>query len=287
LRGFFAKRLQALLDAWSMPAPARAATAPAREFLAGVVLPRLWSEAYGGEALARAEKDLPPPRPPAPIKAGAQVKSLAALGQAVRTGGGTNAWAGAALVLGAGFVSRECFSAWFRCFAQPPVEARAAFSELLAEASAFPDWEARLASPFIAARLASAWLARVPGCPASASAESPAGEDIRREAEEAGSRTEAVRKGAKAWRDGVCARLSALGRSVGGLPKEERAALDAQDQNLPWQRKLAARIILEAALARMGAKAPPAKAAEPKAVEAEQARRERDLKDLARQFRKL
>ncbi|MBW8889150.1 MAG: ATP-dependent RNA helicase HrpA [Fibrobacteres bacterium] len=297
LPGFFAKRLQALLDAWSVPPEARAATATAREFLAGRILSRYWQEAFGADALARAEKDLPPPRPPVLAKAGSQVKSLAALGQAVHKGGGSNGWAGAALVLGAGFVSRECFTAWFRVFTQPSAEAKQAVADLLARASALPDWDALLVSPFAAARFAEAWASALPGAdPISARDRPPAsaGAVALAEAEAARDRAEAVRKGAKALRDRICARLAGLGQSVAGLPKEPRAALDALDQNLPWPRKLEAQMELEAMLLRQNAKAGPAKAAAggtgasgPEAAAQGLARPDQILKNLSGRFKKL
>lgn len=297
LPGFFAKRLQALMDAWSVPPEARTAGASAREFLTGRILTRYWQDAFGAEALARAEKDLPPPRPPVLAKPGSQVKSLAALGQAVHKGGGTNGWAGAALVLGAGFVSRECFTAWFRAFAQPPVEAKQAIADLLARASALPDWESLLVSPFAAARFAEAWASALPGAdPRSAKDWPPdsAGAEARAEAESARDRAEAVRKGAKALRDRVCARLACLGQSVAGLPKEPRAALDALDQNLPWPRKLEAQMELEAMLLRQYAKAAPAKAvgggtgsAGPESAAQGLARPDQILKHLTGRFKKL
>jgi HrpA-like RNA helicase len=301
LRTLFAKRLQALLDAWSVPEAARAATLRAREALADRILPRYWLAAFGGEALARAEKELPPPRPPALAQPGSQVKSLAALGQAVRKGGGTNAWAGAALAIGAGFVSRECFAAWFQAFAQPAAEAKRGISDLLAKASGLEDWDALLASPFPAARFALAWTAALPGAPRLPDPRFPwAAEEseARAEAQAARARTEAVRKGAKALRDRFCARLSGLGLSVAGLPKDPRAALDALDQNLPWTRKLEAQVELEAYLLRQGAKAAPAKTPQGKTAsanaqapgdskQAAQDREEQRLKDLSGRFRKL
>jgi HrpA-like RNA helicase len=287
LQAFFAKRLQALSDAWSMPDEARKAGAAARAYLAERRLPALYMEAFGPDALARAEKDLPPPRPPALGKPGSQVKSLAALGQAVQKGGGTNAWACAALTLGAGFVSRETFSAWFKCFAQPPVEAKGSISALLAKASALPEWEALLVSPFHAARFAAAWTASLPGAPRQEPEGIPSEAEAREGAAAALARAEAVRKGAKAARDRVCARLAGLGQAVGGLPKEPRAALDALDQNLPWQRKLEAELELERTLARLAAKAGPARAGEAKAAPADEARKQQRLQDLSGRFKKL
>jgi ATP-dependent helicase HrpA len=301
LRSLFAKRLQALLDAWSVPEAARAATAGAREALASRILPRYWLGAFGAEALARAERDLPPPRPPALAQPGAQVKSLAALGQAVRKGGGTNAWAGAALAIGAGFVSRECFTAWFQAFAQPSADARRGISDLLAKASDLEDWDSLLVTPFPAARFALAWTPALPGAPKLPDPRFPwAAEEsgARAEAAAARVRAEGVRKGAKALRDRFCARLTGIGLSVAGLPKDARTALDALDQNLPWMRKLEAQVEMEAFLARQAAKSGPAKATPGKTPAAKgegqggsaqkgQEREEQRLKDLSGRFRKL
>lgn len=307
LRALFAKRLQALLDAWSMPDAARAATARAREALAGRILPGYWLAAFGADALARAEKDLPPPRPPALAKPGAQVKSLAALGQAVGKSGSSNAWAGAALTLGAGFVSRECFTAWFQAFAQPAAEARiqgkGGVSDLLAKASSLEAWDSLLVSPFPAARFALTWAADLPGLPKLPDARFPwAAEEsaARAEAEADRARAEAIRKGAKSLRDRFCARLSAAGMSVAGLPKDPRSALDALDQNLPWTRKLEAQVEFESFLLRQAVKAGPAKAPQAKPVSpkgpgtgagesAQPGRNQEDqrLKDLSGRFRKL
>ncbi len=315
LGAFFAKRLQALLDAWSMPMEARTALAPALGLLSGRILPRYWEGAFGAEALSRAEKELPPPRPPVLAKPGSQVKSLSALGQAVHKGGGTNGWAGAALVLGAGFVSREGFLAWFRAFAQPAPDARAALGDLLARCSALPDWENLLVSPFAAARFADAWTSALPGAPslpaggsgsaagtrAGASAKTadtvavPADAKARAVVEAARDRAEAVRKGAKALRDRICARLAASGQTVGGLPKEPRAALDALDQNLPWPRKLEAELELEAVLLRQSARSSPSKTASvggagegnAESAPAGPARQDQNLKNLSGRFRKL
>ena len=291
LRACFAKRLQALLDAWSMPEAARAAWGPALAFLAERVLPRHWQEACGEEALARAEKELPPPRPPVLAKPGAQAKSLAALGQAVHKGGGAQAWAGAALVLGAGFVSRKCFLAWFRAFSQPAVDSRQALADLLARASALPDWEAVLASPFHAARFAHAWAMALPGSPRPTGGDFPcaaSAAEAQAAAEAARARAEAVRKGAKALRDRVCARLAAMGSGAGGLPKEPRASLDALDQNVGWARKLEAQVDLESVLLRQAAKATlPSAAGQAGSAQADPSRRQQSLNDLSGRFKKL
>jgi hypothetical protein len=219
----------------------------------------------------------------------------------VRKGGGTNAWAGAALAIGAGFVSRECFAAWFQAFAQPAAEAKRGISDLLAKASDLEDWDTLLISPFPAARFALAWTSALPGSPKLPAPAFPwAAEEsaARAEAQAARARAEAVRKGAKALRDRFCARLSGLGLSVAGLPKEPRAALDALDQNLPWTRKLEAQVEFEAFLLRQAAKAGPAKAPQGKTVSAKtqgaadsaqagQDREDQRLKDLSGRFRKL
>jgi hypothetical protein len=145
-----------------------------------------------------------------------------------------------------------------------------------------------LASPFAAARFAWAWAGALPGSPAPGGAFpwAASGTEARAAAEAARERADAVRKGAKALRDRVCARLAALGQSVGGLPQEPRAALDALDQNLPWPRKLEAQADLEALLLRLGAKAVPAKTAGGSAP-AGPAGPDPRLKDLSGRFRKL
>ena len=144
------------MDAWAVPDRPRQETSGLREFLASEWLPRMFIEEYGEEALLRAEGHLPPPRPAALPKPGSQVKSLASLGQAVTHGGESTAWSGVALCLGAALVSLKSFTDWFRFFAQPPLDSKAAMANLLAKASALPDWEEMLLSPYF-----SAWASQI------------------------------------------------------------------------------------------------------------------------------
>ncbi len=303
LQTFFSKRLQALADAWSMPEDARRAWQPARELLVGTLLPQSFLAAYGEDAFARAEKELPPPRPPVLAKPGTQVKSLASLGQAVSKGG-SSAWAGVALVLGSGFAGREIFTAWFRGFAQPALEAKGEVTALLARAAGLPDWEELFRSPAFAARLALAWARDIPGGqgnlkvtmpvglvspnPVNSAVSAASAENVLADATEARARREGIRKGAKALRDSLCGRLNGLGQSVAGLPKEARGHLDALDQNMPWQRKLEAGLELEIFLSRTAAKAgPQRKASEAKAAPEEKQRKDQQIKDLSGRFKKL
>ncbi|HKP94532.1 MAG TPA: ATP-dependent RNA helicase HrpA [Fibrobacteria bacterium] len=307
LSAFFAKRLQALLDAWSCPERPRRETAALREFLGGERLPALYLEAFGAEALARAEKELPPPRPAALAKPGTQVRSLAALGQAAARGGESTAWAGVALTLGAGLVSREAFAAWFRFFAQPPLDAKAEIAELFRKAAALPEWEELLLSPYHAAWASRAWEGFLSGTAGRDHAvpgeAAPGAEGFPWRGGEAGlvadwkaarETAERIRKGAKALRDRLCARIAGFGRSVAGLPKENRAALDALDKPLPWTLKVEAELEMELYLNRVAAKT--GGAAEAKAGGAgaasgagadERERKERQIKDLSGRFGKL
>ncbi|MDQ3003700.1 MAG: hypothetical protein M3Y08_20880, partial [Fibrobacterota bacterium] len=302
LKSLFSKRLQVMMDAWHVPERPRQETAVLREFLASEWLPEMFTQAYGEEALLRAEKDLPPPRPAAMPKAGSQVKSLASLGQAVTRGGESNAWAGFALCLGAALVSRRTFSTWFRFFAQPPLDSKTALSDLLAKASALPDWEALLLSPRFSAWVARNWEGKLPK-------ESKTGEELKSggsedayqpvtwpggEAELIGEwnatrdAAERIRKGAKALRDHFCARINGLGQSVAGLPKDIRAALDTLDRNVPWIAKAEAELELELYVNRVAGKSgavgtvPEAKP-DPEKIE----RQGRQLKDLGGRFKKL
>jgi HrpA-like RNA helicase len=321
LTAFFTKRINVLLDAWSCPDRMRKETAALRAYLAATRLPALFQAAYGAEALARAEKDLPPPRPAALVKPGSQVKSLAALGTAVTRGGESPAWAGTALCLGAASVSLPAFTAWFRFLAQPPLDSKAAIAELIAKATSFPEWEDMLLSPYHAAWASHALenlLPRefrpAPQPASSAGAFKPMAslsqEDLRSvpvdipswelggEADliaawkDARAAAERIRKGAKALRDRFCARLTGFGQSVAGLPKDIRASLDALDKPLPWTAKVEAELDLELYLNRTAAKAAKAigvsaGAAEAKADPIEKERKEKRIQDLSGRFKKL
>ncbi len=303
LSAFFAKRLQALLDAWSGPERMRRETSALRDLLSHALLPALYLGEFGAEALARAEKDLPPPRPAALAKPGTQVKSLASLGQAVTRGGESPAWAGVALCLGAASVSRIAFSVWFRFLAQPPLDAKAAIADLIAKASSFPEWEDMLLSPYHAAWASHVLDRMLPvdlhkdfaSAPArnSQHASNPDGwgseADLLSSWKESRESTERIRKGAKALRDRFCARLTSLGQSVAGLPKDMRAALDALDKPLPWTAKAEAELELELYLNKAAGKAgaTAAAVAEAKANPADKERKEKSLLDLGGRFKKL
>ena len=328
LSAFFTKRINVLLDAWSCPDRMRKETAGLREHLAAERLPALFQAAYGAEALARAEKDLPPPRPAALAKPGSQVKSLAALGTAVTRGGESPAWAGTALCLGAASVSLPAFTAWFRFLAQPPLDSKAAIADLIAKATSFPDWEDMLLSPYHAAwashalenRAAQGIPAGARRRPATVPAFKPMSafsqlsqEDLRSVPvdipswelggepdllaawKDSRAAAERIRKGAKALRDRFCARLTAFGQSVAGLPKDIRASLDALDKPLPWTAKAEAELDLELYLNRAAAKAAKvggaaaaaASAGENKADPVEKERKEKRFQDLSGRFKKL
>ncbi|MEO7423649.1 MAG: DUF3418 domain-containing protein, partial [Fibrobacteria bacterium] len=289
---FFTKRLQLLVDAWNCNDRFRKETAGLREYLCSRRLPGLYAEAYGAEALARAEKDLPPPRPAALAKPGTQIKSLASLAQAQARGGDSTAWTGVALTLGAGLVSRGHFSAWFRFLAQPPLEAKTEIAALFRTATTLPDWEAFFLSPYHMALAARAWAKTV-----SQGAPLPDPEDgflwPSEEAEWllawtlARENTERIRKGAKALRDRFCARLAGLGQSVAGLPKPSRAALDALDRAVPWQAKAEAELEMDLYLNRLAGKSGVAGAAPAKADAVVQEKKEKQIKDLSGRFKKL
>jgi len=310
LASFFAKRLQGLMDAWTCPDRLRKETAGLREFLCSSRLPDLFAGAYGAEALAQAEKALPPPRPAALPKPGAQVKSLAALGQSLTRAGESGTWALAALCFGSALVSRKGFCAWFRFLAQPPIEAKSAIGELVRKAASLPDWEELLTSPYYAA---CASLALADGLPAEFRSEAKAAAEQvsalssldmegssfpwRGDVEElamtwriARERPERIRKGAKALRDRFCARLTAMGQSVAGLPKDMRSALDALDRQVPWTHKAEAELELELYLNRAAGRSGGAAAAappesKPGTVAAE--RKDRLIQDLSGRFKKL
>ncbi len=294
----FSKRLTALLDAWGCPEASRQVTSELRGYLCRVRLPALYLRKYGSEALAWAEKDLPPPRPPVSVKPGAQVKSLASLGQAVNRNGGSTAWAGAALCFGAGLISLERFTAWFRCLAQPPLESKAAVQTLLQKASQLPDWELLLGSPYYSALASIALHDFLPKSLRAAPEQTGtiiavenhdlAGMDwdgLLLEWDYARARSEALRKGAKALRDKFCARLAAAGQSVAGQSKEIRAALDALDKPVAWTVKAEAALQLELAWERMAAKSAPA--LEAKSDTVAEARQVKKIQDLGSRFKKL
>jgi HrpA-like RNA helicase len=303
LASFFSKRIQVLMDAWNCPERPRKETALLREALCAERLPDLYLAAFGTEALVKAEKELPPPRPASLAKPGTQVKSLAALGQASARNADSTAWAGVALTLGAALDSREAFAAWFRFFAQPPLEARSGIAEFFRKATALPDWEDLLLSPYYAAWIARLWQASVTGvaapsttAPASAGAAASEagfrfrGGEAELTADWKASReaTEHIRKGAKALRDRFCARIAALGQSVAGLPKEQRGALDALDKALPWTGKAEAELGLEMHLNRLAAKAGNVQGTgDAKAEAAGKERQDRQIKDLSGRFKKL
>jgi HrpA-like RNA helicase len=303
LASFFTKRIQALMDAWNCPDRPRKETAVLREALCAERLPDLYIAAFGAEALVKAEKELPPPRPASLAKPGTQVKSLAALGQAAARSADSTAWAGVALALGAALDSREGFAAWFRFFAQPPLEARSGIAEFFRKATALPDWEDLLLSPYYAAWISRIWQAAVTGVapvgsvPAAAMAASAPEAGFRFRGGEAeliadwkASReaAERIRKGAKALRDRFCARIAASGQSVAGLPKDQRAALDALDRALPWAAKAEAELGLEMHLNRQAARTGNVTATgDAKAGAAGKERQERQLKDLSGRFKKL
>ncbi|MDB5106848.1 MAG: ATP-dependent helicase HrpA [Fibrobacteres bacterium] len=304
LSAFFARRLQALLDAWNAPERLRRETAELREFLSATRLPSLYLAEYGGEALARAEKDLPPPRPASLAKPGTQVKNLAALGQAnlaalgqAARGGESSAWAGAALCLGAALVSRQSFQAWFRFFAQPPIDSKAAIPDLLGKVVSFPEWEEMLLSPYHAAWASHVLFGRLPADLRPGAAPKDAWIWQGGEAEmvsawkESRAAGERIRKGAKALRDRFCARFTGYGQAVTGLPAEIRASLDALDKPLPWAAKAEAELQLELHLNRMSGKSGKAgavgSAPEAKADPVNLERKEKQIKDLSGRFKKL
>lgn len=295
LVSFFSKRLQVLMDAWNCPDRLRAETAALREYLASARLPALYMEVFGEEALARAEKELPPPRPAVLAKPGTQVKSLAALGQAAARGGDSTAWAGVALTLGAGLVSRDHFAAWFRFFAQPPLEAKAGIAELFRKTASLPDWESLLLSPYHAAWAAHVWTDSVSEKAKLQDPEAgfpwPGGEkELIEDWKASRETTERIRKGAKALRDRLCARIAGFGQSVAGLPKENRAALDALDKPVHWTAKAEAELQMELYLNRVAGKTGGAGSGAPgeaKADPANQDRQERQFKDLSGRFKKL
>ena len=292
LASFFAKRLQILADAWSCPERVRKETSLLREHLAQSRLPDLYAEAYGPEALARAEKELPPPRPAALGKPGTQVKSLAALGQVAARSGESPAWAGVALTLGAALISRELFVRWFRFFAQPPLEAKADIAALIQKASGLPDWEDLLLSPYHAARAAHVWTDSVlHGAKRPEPEMDPPWKDgeaaLIAEWKTAREAVDHIRKGSKALRDRFCARITTFGQSVAGLPKENRAALDALDKPMPWAAKAEAELEMELYLNRIAAKSGGGAAAAAKKDPVDQERKERQIKDLGGRFKKL
>jgi hypothetical protein len=284
LADFFSRRVQSLLDAWSVPPGFRKETSALRDFLCERWLPAQFLGAYGadglpgmegpggpGAALARAEKELPPIRAALP-KAGSQVKSLSALGHAVSRGTDPGHWAGAALALASAFVSRPSFVRWFAFFAQPPLQARPAIASLSRAVAALPDWEDLLASPFHAAWAASALEDSLPLGEGLADESPGAGggplgnvevtyggevefgwappgggglDGLSARWAAAKAREEAVRRGSKAARDALVRRLSALGHAPGGLPGELRQALEVLDQGGTWGPKVEAALTLE------------------------------------------
>jgi HrpA-like RNA helicase len=298
LVSFFTKRLQVLLDAWSCPDRMRKETSALRELLARAILPSLYLAEYGADALIRAEKELPPPRPPALAKPGTQVKSLASLGQAVTRGGESPAWSLAALCLGAATISRAAFAEWFRFLAQPPLDSKSAIGDLIAKVSSYPEWEEMLLSPYHAA-----WASRVleDSLPVDLRKDSvpsanasfdpfPGGEaELLSAWKESRASAERIRKGAKALRDRFCARLTGFGQSVAGLPKDMRAALDALDKPLPWTAKAEAELELELYLNKMTGKAGAAVEAKAKAKAdpVDQQREVKRIQDLSGRFKKL
>ncbi|MEO6096670.1 MAG: ATP-dependent RNA helicase HrpA [Fibrobacteria bacterium] len=297
LVSFFTKRLQVLLDAWSCPDRMRKETSALRELLARTILPSLYLAEYGADALIRAEKELPPPRPPALAKPGTQAKSLASLGQAVTHGGQSPAWSLAALCLGAATLSRAGFAEWFRFLAQPPLDSKSGIADLIAKISSFPEWEEMLLSPFHAA-----WASRVLEAGLTGKAIRPlpsedpsAGLFPGGEAEllsawkESRASAERIRKGAKALRDRFCARLTGFGQAVAGLPKDIRAALDRLDKPLPWTAKAEAELELELYLNKMTSKTGAAVEAKAKAKAdpVDQQREVKRIQDLSGRFKKL
>jgi hypothetical protein len=315
--------VQSLLDAWSVPPGFRRETSALRDFLCTRWLPAQFLGAYvsegpdgPGSALSRAEKELPPIRAALP-KAGAQVKSLSALGQAVSRGTDPGHWAGAALALASAFVSRPVFVRWFAFFAQPPLQARPAIAALSRAVAALPDWEELIASPYHAAWAASALEDALPlGEGFADEASGAAGEsalgnvEVTRDGDvefgwappgggldglrarwaAARAREEAVRKGSKSARDALVRRLSALGHAPGGLPGELRLALEILDKGGPWGQKVEAALALEIHANKVagragGAAANPAAPA--KADPALEARKEELMKGLSGRFRKL
>jgi HrpA-like RNA helicase len=316
LVSFFAKRLQVLLDAWSCPDRMRKETSALRELLAQTIMPALYLAEYGADALIRAEKELPPPRPPALAKPGTQVKSLASLGQAVTRGGESPAWSLAALCLGAATLSRAAFAEWFRFLAQPPLDSKSAIADLIAKVSAYPEWEEMLLSPYHAAWASRVLEDRLPvdlhkGSGGAGFSPDPAktGKAVRAaqsenvpaalfpggEAEllsawkDSRASADRIRRGAKALRDRFCARLTGFGQSVAGLPKDMRAALDALDKPLPWTAKAEAELELELYLNKMTGKAGAAVEAKAKAKAdpADQQREVKRIQDLSGRFKKL
>lgn len=299
LASFFAKRLQSILDAWSTPDKFRKETAALRDNLAASRLPGLFLDAYGHQdALLRAEKETPPTRATLP-KAGSQVKTLSALGQAVTRGQDSGNWTGAALALHAAWLSREAFASWYVFFAQPPLSARADINDILREVTSLKGWEEILTSPYHSAWAVTVLQDRIPGDKLQAQTASEAAwtppepgglETLGKRWEKARAREEAIRKGSKGLRDRFAGRFAALGQAPGGLPQELRDAMETLDKGGPWGPKAQAAIALELHLNRTagraggaGVKAVSGAKPDPVAVE----RKDQLIKGLSGRFKKL
>jgi HrpA-like RNA helicase len=301
LSALFARRFQVLMDAWGCPERVRKETEKLRELVCSVWLPAWYLEAHGADAQSHAERDLPQPRA-APAKPGVQVKSLAALSQAVSRGNESGSWAGVALCMGAALVSRRCFLNWFRSFAQPPSQAKTLLEDLLRETTATPEGLEMLSSPFYAAWIAKAWEARLPESILRGSEETamhpdenpgtldllPEGgwPEARGRWDAGREKAEQVRKGAKGVRDRFCNRVASLGQNVGGLPQDLRESLAVLDKPVPWPQKSLAELELELYLNRTKGRAGAA-GSEAKPGNVNEERKGQLLKDLSARNRKL